>query len=135
MVRVAAWSGDLEEARRVRAEALVSPDTVSQLTGFYLGVMFGELDVAALEVQVRELLAERDNPRFRSMICQFATELMCLLGSAEHALGYFLRAADTALIDLDWVEQCVVLKPLRALPGFSEGRKRVRTRVEAIWNT
>ena len=60
-------------------------------------------------------------------------EQLCLTGHAELALGYFQRAADTALIDLEWIDRCPALVPLRALPGFAEGRRKVRTRVEAIW--
>jgi serine/threonine-protein kinase len=37
------------------------------------------------------------------------------------------------LIDLEWIEHCPALEPLRALPGFMEGRRKVRARVEAIW--
>jgi eukaryotic-like serine/threonine-protein kinase len=69
------------------------------------------------------------------MMCQFSTELLCLSGEPARALRYFQRAADTALIDMEWTEHCPALKSLRALPGFAEGRARVRARVEAIWTT
>jgi eukaryotic-like serine/threonine-protein kinase len=61
---------------------------------------------------------------------QLATEQLCLTGHPEKALEYFLRAAETALLDLEWTDRC----PALALPGFAEGRRQVRARVAAIWN-
>ncbi|MET0406441.1 MAG: serine/threonine-protein kinase [Cystobacter sp.] len=134
-VRVAAWFQDLEEIRRVRDEALVGQDTLPRLTGLYASVMLGELDAGGLVPSLDELLARHDNPRFSSMMCQYATEMSCRAGDLPRALVYFQRAASTALIDLDWIELCPAIRPLRALPGFAEGRAQVRARVEAIWNT
>lgn len=79
-------------------------------------------------------LAQRSSPRFVTLLCQISTELLGLSGHAERALGYFQRAAETALIDLEWIDRCPALQSLRVLPGFTEGRRKVRTRVEAIWN-
>jgi len=35
---------------------------------------------------------------------------------------------------LEWIDRCPAITSLRALPGFAEGRKKVRARVEAIWS-
>ena len=108
---------------------------LTRLAHLYAEVVLGELDAQRLVSAAETVLSTHDNPRFVSMACQFAAEMACLAGDASLALGYFQRAANTALIDLDWVEHCPVLGPLRALPGFIEGRALVRRRVEAIWNS
>ncbi|HZH75047.1 MAG TPA: serine/threonine protein kinase, partial [Archangium sp.] len=81
------------------------------------------------------LISQTNSPRFISLLCQLATEMLCLSGQAERALGYFQRAVDTALIDLEWMDRCQALGALRELPGFAEGRLKVRTRIAAIWHT
>ena len=134
-LRVAAWTQDLDEVRRVRARAIVNPDTVSRLTALYGAAALGEMETGELIRQLDEVLGQRTSPRYTSMVCQFITEMLCLRGEARAAEAYFQHAASTALIDLEWLEQCPALAPLRLLPGFAEGRTRVRTRVEAIWNT
>jgi hypothetical protein len=68
-----------------------------------------------------------------AMICQITAESCCLAGQPELALRYFMRAAESVLIDLEWCDHCPVLTELRKLPGFAEGRRLVRARVEAIW--
>ena len=93
----------------------------------------GRGECARADSHVREALSRTNSPRFASLMCQIATEILGLCGHAEQALGYFRRAAETALIDLEWIERCPALAPLRTLPGFVEGRRQVRARVEAIW--
>ncbi|WP_434381166.1 protein kinase domain-containing protein [Melittangium boletus] len=134
-VRVAGWTGDLAEARRAREEFRLGDEFLTRLAHLYAEVVLGELDASRFTAAARALLSTHDNPRFVSMACQFVAEMACLAGDAPAALGYFQRAANTALIDLDWVEFCPVLGPMRALPGFIEGRALVRRRVEAIWNS
>jgi serine/threonine-protein kinase len=132
--RVAAWTGDTEELRRCRAAMLDESDSAARATILYSSVALGEMDPLVALGEVDEWLARTSSPRFVTLLCQIATELLSLSGQAERALGYFQRAAETALIDLEWIDRCPVLQPLRALPGFAEGRRTVRTRVEAIWN-
>ncbi|HEX8438001.1 protein kinase domain-containing protein [Archangium sp.] len=131
--RVAAWNRDVEELRRCRAAAADEPDFVSRMVGHYAAAVLGEEPALETLPLFDKALAQTDSPRFISMMCQLATEILGLCGHAEKALEYFQRAADTALIDLEWIDRCPALQPLRALPGFAEGRRKVRARVEAIW--
>ncbi len=131
--RVAAWNRDVEELRRCRAAAADESDFISRLVGRYAAAALGEVPVSELFPMFDKALSQTESPRFISMMCQIATEILCLCGEPEKALEYFQRAADTALIDLEWIDRCPALQSLRALPGFTEGRRKVRARVEAIW--
>ncbi|WP_407653780.1 protein kinase domain-containing protein [Archangium lipolyticum] len=134
-VRVAAWVGDHEELRRCRDLLLADePEFPARASRDYVGVVLGEVDVLSLVPEFEQMLSQASSPRFVSLLCQISTEMLCISGHPERALTYFQRAADTALIDLEWIERCPVLQPLRALPGFAEGRRKVRARIEAIWN-
>jgi serine/threonine-protein kinase len=37
------------------------------------------------------------------------------------------------LIDVDWLERCPLLAPLRSTPVFAEIRRKVHARAMAIW--
>ncbi|HZH15938.1 MAG TPA: hypothetical protein VE057_16430 [Archangium sp.] len=133
-LRVCAWTGDLEGVRQVQ-RALEDETLGPARMGIrYAAAVLGEMDSLAALAPLEELLSRPLSPRFASFLRQLAAEQLCLTGHPKKALEYFLRAAETALIDLEWADRCPALAPLRALPGFAEGRRLVRTRVEAIWN-
>jgi serine/threonine-protein kinase len=134
-MRVSAWMGDLDEVRRCRDVLREDPTPVAVHAVSYCNVVLGEMEVDPAMAALDALLSRRLNPRFASMLCQLASEELCLRGDTQRALRYLQRAADTALIDMDWLERCPVLTPLRALPGFSDARRKVRARVEAIWSS
>ncbi|MFP2903779.1 serine/threonine protein kinase, partial [Pyxidicoccus sp. 3LFB2] len=133
-MRVAAWNQDFEELRRCQALLRDELDPVAVHAASYCAVALGELDVEQAVPAMDALLARRLSPRFASLLCQLAAEQLCLRGETGHALRYLQRAADTSLIDLEWLDRCPALTPLRTLPGFSEARRKVRTRVEAVWS-
>jgi serine/threonine protein kinase len=133
-IRVAAWNRDLEELRRHREATSLEGSPISLMVGLYAATLLGELPVSELIRQVDEPFSQNNSPRFISLMCQLTTEVLCLCDEAPKAMGFFQRAADTVLIDLEWIEHCPALQPLRALPGFADGRRKVRARVEAIWS-
>ncbi|HZH78991.1 MAG TPA: serine/threonine protein kinase, partial [Archangium sp.] len=133
-MRVSAWTGDLEGVRECK-RALDDEHVPAALNGArYAAAVLGEVDSLTTLAPLDTLLARPISPRFASLMCQLATEQLCLTGHPDKALVYFLRAAETALIDLEWTDRCPALAPLRSLPGFAEGRRQVRARVQAIWN-
>jgi lipopolysaccharide biosynthesis regulator YciM len=133
-MRVASWSGDLDEVRRCRNELRDDSSPIAGYAAAYCTVVLGELDVAEAAASLDALLTRKLNSRFASMLCQLATEQMCMRGDTTRAIHYLQRAADSALIDLEWMDRCPVLTPLRPLPAFAEARRKVRARVETIWS-
>jgi serine/threonine-protein kinase len=132
-LRVASWLMDREELQRARDELKQEPSPMAFSPDNYAAVVLGERDVSLAVEGFDRVLAGRTSARFGALLCQLATELLCLAGKPEKAMEYFQRAVGTALIDLEWIDRCPALVPLRALPGFAEGRLTVRQRVEDIW--
>jgi serine/threonine-protein kinase len=132
--RVAAWTGDREELLRCKAGLMDETAPMVHATQGYIDVVLGQMQAEDMRAFIDAWLARAASVRMASMVCQVTTEALCLIGQPELALPYFLRAADTALIDLEWIDRCPALQPLRPLPGFAEGRRKVRARVEAIWS-
>jgi TolB-like protein len=134
-MRVAAWTDDREELQRCRTRLGDELDPVAQHAANYCSAALGEVDLAQAVAGLDALLARRPSPRFASFMCQLAAEQLCLRGDTVNALRFLQRAADTSLIDLEWMDLCPALTPLRALPGFTDARRKVRARVEAIWSS
>jgi serine/threonine protein kinase/tetratricopeptide (TPR) repeat protein len=132
-MRVAAWTKDREELLRCRIELRDEPATIALNTDSYAAALLGEASAMEAVERFDAMLSGKLSPRFASMLCQLASEVLCLTGAPERALTYFQRAADSALIDLEWIDRCPALASLRPFPGFTEGRLKVRTRVESIW--
>jgi serine/threonine-protein kinase len=132
-MRVSAWMQDHEELIAARDELRGEPGPLAIGPDGYAAAILGQQDALEVVKAFDEVLAGRMNARFRTLLCQLATELLCLTGHADKARAYFQRAVDTALIDLEWIDRCPALAPLRTQPGFTEGRLIVRRRVEAIW--
>ncbi|MEZ4382980.1 MAG: protein kinase [Nannocystaceae bacterium] len=130
-IRVAAWYGDRDGVAAVVEEARHEPGMINQSLVAYGVAALG--DEQPRVDQFEMLLSQRINPRFASMVCQIACEELCIVGDPVRGLEYFHRAADSVLIDLEWTDHCPVLAAMRELPGFVDGRRKVRERVEALW--
>lgn len=133
-MRVASWLNERDEVRHTLEELRKEPALVARNATEYSAAILGEVALDAAMVAFDDRLAEPLSPRFASMMCQLATEVLCLKDEPRRALLYLRRAADTALIDLEWIDRCPALANLRLLPEFSEERLKVRTRVEALWS-
>jgi serine/threonine-protein kinase len=134
-MRVAAWRGDLDELRRCRTLLSDELDPIAGFAANYCTIVLGDMALGTAVAEMDGLLSRRLSPRFASLLCQLAAEQFCLRGDTEQALRYLQRAADVSLIDLEWMDRCPALAPLRALSGFTDARRKVRARVEAIWSS
>ncbi|WP_434348158.1 protein kinase domain-containing protein [Myxococcus virescens] len=134
-MRVAAWRGDMDDVRQCRDALNEDPSHMASYVATYCSAALGEVSVEAAMATLDGMLTRQQvNSRFASMVCQLAAELMCIRGAPAEALRYLQQAANLALIDLEWMDRCPALTPLRAQPGFAEARRKVRSRVEAIWS-
>ena len=132
-MRVAAWTGNLDELRQCRVDLRREPSPIARQADAYAAGVLGDVDPLVMLQGFDKVLGGPISPRFASLMCQLCTEVLGITGHADRAMHYFRRAADSVLIDLEWTDHCPALKPLRELPGFIEGRLNVRTRVETIW--
>lgn len=132
-MRVASWQGQKEEVRQCLEGLRKEPALIARNAMEYAATVAGDVELDAAMTVFDARLAERISPRFASMMCQLATEVLCLKGEPQRALVYLRRAADSALIDLEWLDRCPALANLRTLPEFNAERLKVRMRVEAIW--
>ena len=134
-MRIAGWYGDMDAVRAINdALPIEEADGFSSYAGNYARALTGEIDKAATDAMARGLTANVPSPRFYTLMCQACTEIYATRGYPEDALHYFQKAADSVLIDIEWTDRCPSLKAIRALPGFVEGRRKVRQRVQAMWS-
>jgi serine/threonine-protein kinase len=129
-MRVAAWVGDRERSRRVAGlfDRLVG-DTgnVSVLARMYLGEVGGE----TLEVDFAA--QDQENPRFMALLYQMMCEAACIHGRLEEAIGYLRRSNASNLVDLEWLERCPAIAPLRGRQDFVEVSNEVARRAQGVW--
>ena len=134
-MRVAVWNGDLETPKKIRAE--LHGDLLQgyhQILIGYARSVVGDVTKEEMDAFISSLLTNSNlSPRMYSVICQLCSEIFCVRGYTEDALAYFKRAAETVLTDIEWVDRCPLLAPMRAMPGYDHIRRRVRARVDAMW--
>ncbi|HEY0138938.1 MAG TPA: protein kinase, partial [Nannocystis sp.] len=133
-VRLAAWSGDFDQVRRLTEE--IQAEGLEGFASFVVGfaqAIAGLTPREGVDRMVASLIADARSPRFLTLMYQLCTEIYAALGAHQTALTYFLRAADCVLIDIEWADRCPLLAGLRALPEYVQGRQTVRRRVQAMW--
>ncbi|HEY0136950.1 MAG TPA: hypothetical protein VGB85_22865, partial [Nannocystis sp.] len=134
-LRVAGWFGDLDAVRDI-ADDLRNDHT----DGFgryvinYARCLAGELSKQEMDAVTSELVKHSPSPRFYTLMCQSAVEIYAARGYPEDALRYFQSAADRVLIDIEWTDRCPLLASIRGLPGYTEARRKIRQRVQAMWS-
>ena len=134
-MRVAGWYGDMDAVRAIAATLPIDEaDGFSNYATNYARALTGAVDKATVDAMTLAITTNVPSPRFYTLMCQAATEIYAARGCPEDALHYFLKAADSVLIDIEWTDRCPSLKAVRALPGFVEGRRKVRQRVQAMWS-
>ncbi len=131
-MRISGWRGDRPMMERLRARIARSESgggPFESLVRAYLGELTPEESLA----QFHEFVRANLGPRFSTLMRQLATETMALVGSIDEAEAMLVEATDDALVDLDWLDFCPVIAPLRARPSFKKMRERVSQRAEQIW--
>jgi eukaryotic-like serine/threonine-protein kinase len=134
-VRVAAWYGDVATVRRIgeQLQDEAAEGFVRTLVGLAMALS-GDATADEVTATLDRMIAEARNPRFFTMMAQLGTEIYAMRGEPELALSYFLRAVDSVLIDIEWIDRCPLLTAMRVLPGFAEARRKVRRRVQAMFS-
>jgi hypothetical protein len=132
-LRYALWRGDREEARRVTAMFGTLPGAGPERMMALARVGTGDLEPTVIASELHELTAWISNPRFTSMLLQYATELFAAGGAHDIALDCLRRASEGVLVDLEWVRGCPLLEPLRGSPGYAQALAIVEKRASELW--
>jgi serine/threonine-protein kinase len=132
-LRIAAWYGQRERMLEIAARMKQSGGRDAGMFGAMGAAYIGAIAPKDAFAMV-ERLVDGANPRFRSMILQFATESACLQNDLDLAWEALTRAANDVLVDLDWLDHCPPLEPLRRRPDFDVVRSLVKQRAESIWS-
>ncbi len=132
-VRNAAWKRDHDKLDRWARDDTGAQAPGRRMVRFYAEALLGSIDRAGIDKGFAEVLAGNENPRFHALAEQLATEVYASLGDLDTATSHLGNAAANALVDLDWMDRCPLLDPLRAHPAFAQARGAVRARAELIW--
>jgi len=132
-IRVATWFRDRQQLEQSLAKLVATVPNGFALAKFGRMLAVPDSSEARIREGIDGILAGTRNPRFATLVHQLATEASAFHGHLDLALEYMQTAADGVLVDLDWLEHCPLLEPLRARPGFEGIHLVVRRRAEAIW--
>jgi serine/threonine-protein kinase len=134
-VRIAGWQRDWDALRRFAADEATGDSPNWRFVRLYARALVRDLDITEVRSRYAAILAARQNPRYVSLALQLATEVFAGLGEIEEARLHLARAATSVLVDVEWLDHCPLLAPLRELPDWAEVRRRVRARADAVWAT
>jgi serine/threonine-protein kinase len=131
-LRVSAWRRDKDAIRRLR-DKLARSDTGGLPFDALIRSYLEEIDIDEALVHLRMAIHADLGPRFSTLMRQVATETTALVGRLDDAEAMLREAIDDALVDLDWMDHCPVLAPLRERPAYAALRARVHARAGEIW--
>ncbi|MFO7566771.1 MAG: protein kinase [Enhygromyxa sp.] len=134
-VRVGVWYRDTERIARGAGRLGEQAPGIPSMTSFARILTEPDLSAEQIRETVDVAISVGRNPRFISLIYQWAAEAALYHGHEELGLEYMQSAADGVLVDLDWVEYCPLFSALRERPEYEGIRQAVRRRAEAIWAT
>jgi eukaryotic-like serine/threonine-protein kinase len=136
LLRIATWYGDREELRRHAAS--LPRELLPREAAFlliFVHYILGGIEPAAIDALFASNVQPLGlSPRVMSGLHQMMVEAHASRGEAERALAHLTRAAESALIDLDWLGHCPLLEPLRVTDAFAAAESRTRRRAEPLWN-
>ena len=134
LMRIATWYGDEDSLRR--HAATLPRDLLPRETGFLLlhaHYVLGGIDPAGIDQMFASQLERLAfSGRVLSNLHQVMAEAHAARGELDRALGHLGSAAGSALIDLDWLENCPLLDRLRPMGGFIAAQDRARRRAEPL---
>jgi serine/threonine-protein kinase len=132
-LRAGLWFGRGDEVRQVVADASGKPTPQGLIVAHLGRFVLGEIEADDFDVIAERGSAMIPSVRFRAIFDQLLTEVYCLRGYDRRALRALCRAAEGALVDVDWLRRCPSLEPIRQHPEFRRCADLVRGRAAAIW--
>ncbi len=133
-IRVASWTRDQAELDHQVAGLLAASMETFSLSTFAEQLVNREANAETIATMMGRVLPLARNPRFTALIHQLGAELASFHRFDDLAMHYVNEAAQGVLVDLDWLDRCPLLAPLRVRPEWVDARQLVRARAEAIWS-
>jgi serine/threonine-protein kinase len=132
-LRVLAWRGDLATARHIlKSKRADEGNPLYAMSKLYVQTLLGEVDEQEAARYYTHMSARISNRRRLTHSAHLITEMLAGRGNLEMASAYLTYTASLVLLDLEWLDLCPLLAPLRPLPAFTEARRIVQARVDAI---
>jgi TolB-like protein len=131
--RTAIWFGDLDRARRAH-ESLEAP--VRAQMGPFAELLLRPNLPPEFEAErwILPMAQMQSTPRGFTLSRQMGAEVMARHGQDELAMRLIHEAAQSVLVDLDWLDHCPLFTRLRERSDFMQIRDRVSDRAQAIWS-
>ena len=133
--RIAVWYRDVEGQRALLPTLDESDDPVARFSALYLRLALGDIGAAEGEAIFGALIPAVVSPRFLRLALQSGAEIFAGLGRVPDAVRYLGRAVEAGLADVEWLDRCPSLGPLRADDAFREARRECRRRADAFWSS
>lgn len=130
-IRVASWRRD--DARLTRGIERLAGITHGEASfEAYSRVLLRKIPFVEADERFSAVASSPTNMRARALLLQLGAEAFALHGEVAFAERYLTAAAESSLLDLDWLERCPVLAPLRGSPAYAAARNAVAARTRAI---
>ncbi len=131
--RIAAYRGDRGMLRRVAERLGEGHDPELRLIRTYTLGCLGEVRGASARAFLDELAATTANRRFHALLLQLEAEIAASQGEREQVLEAVSRAAEGALVDIEWMDRAPLLSLVRGDARFDAARAMVRQRADAAF--
>jgi serine/threonine-protein kinase len=97
------------------------------------GYVLGRQSAESFDAGLRSAAESMHSLRFRTLLYQILTDSHAYVGESELALAALESAAGCILNDIDWMQRCPVLEPLRSDARFQRLHDIVQRRAESVW--
>ena len=131
-MRNAVWRGDEATIAAFTKRLEASSAMLGPLMASFGRYLQGEGDPDLIGPAV-EAISSTANARMATFGGQLVIEAHAHRQNLDHAKRRLRKIAEGSLVDVEWLERCPALEPLRDLPGFGEVRVRTRERAQQIW--
>lgn len=133
-MRIAAWQRDQTALSHCHDLLPVSvPGGQIERLRDYIDIALGKIAIDAYHPVTMALVEAASNDRYATYALQLAAEVSCLVGEPSRGAEYVTIASRRALADVDWLERCPALAPMRELPPYPVLLRHVRKSARAIW--
>lgn len=95
-------------------------------------IALGRTDAAEAVARAETYLAMLDSPRFKSLVRQILVETLLFAGETALAERQLLLAAESRLIDVEWLDRCPLLADLHGSPALARARELVAARLRGV---